>query len=341
MTVKTMVALAAALAGSAVLADKVTFASGAYLTGTAGRLSDGKLVFVSDDVGEVTVDISKIASLESAADHWVLSTDGSLEKRPVTVAGGAYALRESAGTKPLDMGGVKAIDPDIERWHGSVNLSASATRGNTVGEAATVIASVSRRWERDRLTASAGYYFDQSGDSKATKQKTTSRFEVQAQEDHFWSGSVYSYASGKYEFDRIMDLDYRYRLGAGLGYQWLENAGCAWGKVSFNQEFGLSYVDEKYAGKGKNQFLAARYAHHLAWTVASVDGLAFAHNLEFLPDTADPTGNYLVDADVGLTYAFRANWQLIAKIEWDYQKKVAETSKHSDLRYILGVGYAW
>ena len=49
----------------------------------------------------------------------------------------------------------------------------------------------------------------------------------------------------------------------------------------------------------------------------------------------------MIDTDAGLTYAFRANWQLIAKVEWDYKSKVGDRTKHSDIRYILGLGYKW
>ena len=50
---------------------------------------------------------------------------------------------------------------------------------------------------------------------------------------------------------------------------------------------------------------------------------------------------YLIDSDVGFTYAFMADWQLIGKIEWDYKSKVGAGAKHSDLRYLLGLGYKW
>ena len=110
----------------------------------------------------------------------------------------------------------EATDPEEEKWHGSINLSGSVTRGNTIGESATIVADASRRWEYDRLTTDLGYYFAQSGSSKDNKQKTDSRFEAQAQEDHFWTGKgFYNYVNGKYEFDRIMDLMYRWRLGVG------------------------------------------------------------------------------------------------------------------------------
>ena len=218
MKMKTIIAAFAAIAASAAFADKVTLASGSSLTGATGVIRDGKVTFVSDDLGEIQIPVDKIALLESDKDHVVAYLDGTEATKKVTVKDGV--LVEDG--KKLDMAKVKAVDPIVETWHGSFNVSATATRGNTVGESATILADVSRRWEKDRLTAGTGYFFNQSGDSKETKQKTVSRFELQAQEDHFWQPKLYTYVNGKYEFDRIMDLEYRARIGAGLGYQWFE-----------------------------------------------------------------------------------------------------------------------
>ncbi len=342
MNTKLILATLVALTSATLLADKVTLKSGSVLTGTAGQFAGGALNFTSDDLGKLTIPVAKIVKLEASNDHVIQYNDLSTETKKVTVANGALAVAENGTVKPLDMTNVKAVDPVPEKWHGSINFSGTVTRGNTVGESASVVADVSRRWEKDRLTASAGYYYAASGDSAESKQKTTSRFEAQAQEDHFWIGNkFYSYVNGKAEFDRIMNLKYRYRLGLGLGYQWFENKDFGFGKSSFNQEIGLTYVMEKYDHTQSDDYSAFRYAHHYVCDIASVSGLAFAHNLEFIPEMDDWSGNYLIDADAGFTYAFRANWQLIARIEWDYKKKVAQGTKHSDLRYILGLGYKW
>lgn len=327
----------ATLAATVALADKVTLVSGSYLTGTAGDFDGNTLKFTSDDLGEVAIDVSKIAALESDRTHVVRYRDLTTATLPVTVVNGAYQVGETA----LDMANVKDIDPAPEGWHGSVNFSGTVTRGNTVGESASLTADVNRRWEKDRLTADAGYYYAASGDSKQDKQKTTSRFEAQAQEDHFWSQKFYTYVNGKYETDRIMDLEYRWRVGLGGGYQWLENDDFGFGKVSFNQEVGLSYVGEKFEHVDDDNYGAFRYAHHLAWEIAAVKNLSFAHNLEWLPQVDEWADNYIIDADAGIVYKFSANWQLVAKVEWDYKSKVAPGTKHSDLRYILGLGYTW
>lgn len=338
MKLKTLTLAAVSLCSAALMADKVILKSGSHLTGTAGDVVGDSIKFVSDDLGEVTIKLANIKILESEREHTVKYLDNSTAKKYITVEDGALM----DGGKKLDMSKVKAVDPVEETWHGSVNLAAAMARGNTISESVSLSADLSRRWEKHRFTSALGYYFAQSGDTKADKQKTESRFELQAQEDYFFLPKVYGYANGKYEIDQIMELDYRLRLGAGIGYQWLEGVDVAGlGKMSFNQEFGVAWVREEYENGYEDDFATVRYAHHLTWDFTKAEGLQFFHNFEILPDVSDPCENYIIDADFGLSWAFSANWQLLAKFEWDYKSQVADGVKHSDLRYALGLGYKW
>lgn len=333
-----LIAAAAAAATLAVQADKVTLKSGSFLTGEAGEISGEELKFKSDDLGDISIKIANIASFESDRKHTIVFNDKTTAEKEIVVDEGALMVD---GDK-LDMSSVKAIDPEPEEWHGSINLSASMARGNTVSESATLLADAARRWEYNRFTSSLGYYFAQSGDSKDTKQKTASRFELTAQDDIFYFGEgFYTYVNGKYEFDKIMDLDRRIRLGAGVGYQWLEGADFGIGAVSFNQELGFSWVDEKYEHMDGDDYATLRYAHHLSWTPGMIENFDIVHNFEYLPDLEDMGDNYIIDADAGFTYMFLPSWQIIGKVEWDYSRRTAPGVKHSDLRYMLGLGYKW
>ena len=334
---KKLLVVMAAFAAGAAFADKVILKSGSSLTGEAGVINAGKLQFKSDDLGDIAIAIENITKLESARNHVVVYNDDTRENKILTVRNGAVC----DGTGELDMENVKTIDPEAEAWHGSLNATVTAARGNTVSETVSVFGDISRRWEKNRLTAAGGYYFAQSGDSKQTKQKTAQRVEVQAQDDLFLTTRLYGYANAKYEHDKIMFLDYRYRLGLGLGYQWLENAEYALGEVSFSQELGLAYIEERFESSFSDEYETLRYAHHLAWNPGLIENFDIVHNFEILPDLGDWTGNYIIDTDIGFTYAFSTSWQIIGKIEWDYKKKVADDTKHSDLRYLLGLGYKW
>lgn len=323
-------------------ADVVEFKSGSRLTGKVTNVTGGVVEFTADDVGPVKIPEGKISKLTTDEPNTLQYTDLSEEKVVLAYAEGAW---KAADGRVIDMASVKAVNPVAEKWHGSVNISASSAHGNTVSEKVAVLAAVSRRWESDRFTANGGYYFAQSGDSKDTKRKSEDRFVLTAQEDHFWANKIYSYLNGKYETDRILDLDRRYRLGAGLGYQWLENrAFDLTGTWSFNQEAGLEYVAESWRHSDPDadeSYASFRYAHHLKYTPRWVSSLAWFHNLEYHPQVDEWQDVYVINADLGFTTVVWAGWDLLAKIEWDYNSLPAAHAKNSDVRYLVGLGYKW
>ncbi len=338
MSNKAMIAALAATCALAASADTLVFKSGSRLEGTVVRITGGEVTFKSEDIGEVKISQDKLVSIETKESATVQYNDRTRAEGVVAMKDGKYTLDK----KELDMGDVKAVNPEEEAWHGSVGFSGTAARGNTVSEKATILADANRRWEKDRVTANFGYYFAQNGTDRDNKEKTEDRIELTAQEDHFWATKVYSYVNGKYERDGINNLQYRYRAGLGMGYQWLEGQTFeSTGKWSFNQEAGLTYIKEKYEHLSDDDRCAFRYAHHLSWTPRWVDKLFFTHNLEYLPDVDDWEESYMIDADVGVDYAFSPDWTLFGKIEWDYNSNPGEHTKKSDFRYTLGVGYKW
>ena len=263
MSNKSLVAALAAACALAAAADTLVFKSGSRLEGEVVRITGGEVTFKSDDVGEVKVKAEKLVSIETKKPATVQYNDRSRRDGVVAMKDGKYTLNK----EELDMGDVKAVNPEEEAWHGSVGFSGTAARGNTVSENATVLADLNRRWESDRLTANFGYFFAQNGTSRYNKEKTEDRIDFGTQFDHFWVTKVYSYVNGRYERDGINNLQYRYRAGTGVGYQWLEGQTFeSTGKWSINQEVGLTYIKEKYEHIGDDDRCAFRYAHHVAWT---------------------------------------------------------------------------
>ena len=337
---KKQIALAACFAASAVFADKVYLKSGSFLSGTAGVIQNNVLKFTSDDLGDVSIKVENIAKIESERLHVVQHNDNSSEEVALTVKDGAYYVAD----KKLDMSTVKATDPAVETWHGSVNGAFNAARGNTVENSWSILANVNRRWEKDRFNANFGYYYSEKGTATTDTTKSTDRWEAEAQHDHFWFPSVYNYENVRYDRDRIQELNMRIRLGAGLGYQWLEKRMFeSTGKWSFNQELGVNWVKEEYAipsDAKENGYAALRYAHHLNYLPKWNEGLELFHNLEYLPEV-DDWEKYLAKADIGFTTKLIYDFDLIAKIEWEFNSKPAANRKKEDVRYIVGLGYKW
>ena len=55
----------------------------------------------------------------------------------------------------------------------------------------------------------------------------------------------------------------------------------------------------------------------------------------------DEWEKFLAKADIGFTTKLIYDFDLIAKIEWDYNSKPANDRKKDDTRYIVGLGYKW
>ena len=337
---KAILMVGAALLAGAAFADKVTLKSGSFLTGEAGLIQEGKLLFKSDDLGDLKIDITNIKSIDAAKNHVVQYYDNSTEEKILNIKDGE--LYDGKGK--LDMANVKATDPAMETWHGSVHVGFNATRGNTYEDNAAIEANVNRRWEKDRLNADFGYYYGKQGKTGAGREKTEDRWAIAAKHDHFWTAGAYNYEDLKWERDVIQDLNARYRVGLGGGYQWLDNSVFeSTGKWSFKQELGVNYINEDYENNDdekKSGFCALRYGHHLGYIPKWTDGLKFFHNLEILPEV-DEWEKFLANADVGFTTKLIYDFDLIAKIEWDYNSQPANDRKKSDYRYIVGLGYQW
>ena len=341
MDLKRTIALAAAFAAAAAFADRITLKSGSFLTGRVAAVSGDEITFKSDDLGEIKIKVANVASLADAGEHVVRYADNTRETKRLAVEKGAYV----SGKEPLDMAKVKDIDPPEEKWHGSVNLAYSAARGNTVESSATALVNVNRRWEKDRFNGDFGYYFSENGKSDGENQKTKDKWEVELKHDHFWLRKVYSYEDLKWERDMLQDLRARYRVGLGLGYQWLENEKFeSTGTWSFNQEFGANWIKEEYDGSSAtdsdNGFCALRYGHHLAWAPVWAEGVNVFHNAEILPDTEE-WEKFISKCDVGISAKVVYDFDVLAKIEWEYNSRPAGDRKYDDIRYILGLGYQW
>lgn len=342
MRLHLLISAAAAFVCAAGFADTVLFKSGASLTGTVKSIQGGVIEFASDDVGDVSIKEEKVASITTVKPSEILYADERRSTGVLAMSNGVYTVAANgAPAAPLNMKNVKTVNPEKSAWHGSVNFSYTAVRGNTYSDTGTVLADIKRRWEHDRLAGDFGYFVARQGTSKETETKNTDRINAGAQHDHFWTTKFYHYESLRYEHDRIADLEWRYRVGLGLGYQWLDGQDLAsTGKWSFNQEAGFGIIAERYrlTSDPESEYLSFRYAHHLTYLPKWYKDLKLFHNLEYLPDLED-TSVYLVNADIGFTTQLSKSWQLIAKAEWEYNSNASESAKRSDIRYILGLGY--
>ncbi len=313
-------------------ADEVFFKSGDKLTGTVKSVSGGKMVFDSKVAGKITLNLDDIRTFTTTESNKFVSKDGS-----VIVSAVAPSSQDGnviVANRQLAMSQIDKVNPEPIKWTGKVGASATLIRGNTDSTSVSLGFDAARRSEIFRLSV-AGSYFTEEQKNLSTKEShmTADNWYLKGQADWFFTAKNFFYLNAKYERDRIALLDYRFMPGVGYGYQWIERDN-----FNFSTEAGLTYTKEEYMDEDgeKNDFMTARFAYHLDYTVLSK--VKLYHNLEYIPNLED-SGVFLVNADAGVQAPLTARLSLDSKIVYAYNSSPADDRYRTDTRYLVGLSW--
>jgi len=332
-----ILALASALAlagGAAVaMADEVQFKNGDRLTGKIGEVGGGKLVIETEVAGKVSVDLAKVKTFASTRPVEIRMKDGTVINAPVAAAGDGQVA--PAGRPAISLGDVKALNPPWRKWAGTLTAGGILTRGNSSTESINVTALVERRDEFDRITLGGSYlYGRERAPGTGVRNTTTDAWNASAKYDYFVSPKLYAYGLGKVERDRIAKLDLRVSPDVGMGYQWVERPD-----LKFATEAGVGWVYENYAEAEDQDHFVARFAvYRLEKKLA--DAITLTQTLEYLPSVEDLT-DFNVNATTGMRVTLTQTMFTQFLLEWKHDATPAPGAQKNDLRYTVGVGWAF
>ena len=332
---------------SPVLADVISFKSGDRLTGKLVKIEDGKVVFEANEVGSVTIDLTRIESFstdEPVELHLVDKT--VIEARILAAEEDRFRTDKTdlLAAQTFDIANLYAINPAPKaepKWSGSVSAGLTSTHGNTFTEAGSVAVDAQRRTEKDRINIDGLYLIQRAEEEDSVtgeKNKVTTQESVTfgGKYDHFLTEKVYAFVNGSFKKDHIADLDRRLVGGLGLGYQWVDEQS-----MHFNTDLGFAEVCEQYTTHGevtKTDEVSLQMGYHFDWQ--ATQRFAFMHNLMYFPSLGDPADYFLtIDAEVraSLTESMFANFKTIVDYDSTPGKRVGTT----DVQYIMGVGWTF
>ena len=323
---------------STAFADEIQFLNGDRLTGKIKSAADGKILITTDVAGDVSVDMAKVKTFTTTepielhiGEKNVIKTTVGSATQPGTVQaaaaggapGGAVAIKD-----------IKSINPPPVKWTGAIGVNGLITRGNSNTENLGITIDAVRRAEQDRITFDAGYLYGRQKDpDTGVRSTTTDNWFIFGKYDYFFTKKFYGFASSRFERDRIADLKLRFTPAGGVGYQWIEKAD-----MHFFTEGGLAWVYEDFENADSEDHLALRLAYHIDKKIN--DKVNFFHDLEYLPSIED-ISDYNINADAGVRVTMTKNMFTEFKIEWKFDPEPAPDAASNDLRYILGVGWAF
>lgn len=319
-------------------ADEVLLKNGDHLSGTIVRLTDGKLVLESDVAGEVTIGLADVQTLSTVDPVEVHLKDGTIfDRRLVASQPNQFGIETDgtlrAQTFPLtDLASINPPPKPAPKWTGSISAGVTATSGNTSTLTANAGAGVSRRSEKDRITAGFDYAKGrQKNPATGGKITTEDWWRVQGQYDYFVSKKLFVFGNGRYEKDGVALLDRRVVVGGGAGYQWIESP-----ETTFSTNVGVASLYEKFSNQTtSNSELSLQAGYHLDKQLNGT--VKLGHDLTYFPSFDDFGDYYLTttaDLQASLTKTMFASFKTI----FNYDATPAAGRGSTDVKYILSVG---
>lgn len=315
-------------------ADTVWLKNGDRMTGNILLLDNGKLLLETDYAGSITLNMSKISTLETnhpllvKLDQFTTQTSKSLRAGPE----GSVKLINGDTPQTIALADIKQLmvpKPVIEdlRWKGTVSFSADYKKKENDIKDYGLDVSTELRHGLWRHALDTEYDYETKNAAKKTE-----RFEAAYALDRFITEQWFWKNKAKYTNDQLEELRNQQTMGTGPGYQFWDNELGALAvssllnhnKYKFDsgekQSFNSSTVSWDY-----NRYISGKTLE--LYTKGDV-GMPFISDID-----------YILDSEAGVRYKLNSWAALTLKAEWN---KVS--SKYGDLndrRYLIGVGVGW
>ncbi|MEO4045824.1 DUF481 domain-containing protein [Pseudomonas sp. CAU 1711] len=331
---RSLLCVALAACSTPLLADTVWLKNGDKLSGSILLLSGGKLMLQTDYAGSVTLDVRKIATLESDQALLVKQDDfiGEHAKSLRPAGQGLVELVNGETPRVVELASISQMLPpkplvqDLV-WSGNLDFSADYKRAENDIENYAIDLDTEARHGAWRHGIVAEFDHETKNDERKSE-----RVELGYDLDRFLTERFFWQGQLKYSHDRIEELKIQRTVGTGPGYQFWDDALGAFSLAGlFNRN------DFVFADGGSEHFNSAAmewdYRRYLSGKTLELYtqgelGAPFVDEID-----------YIIDAEAGLRYKLNSWAALSLKAEWD---KVA--SQHGDTnerRYLIGLGVGW
>ena len=240
-------------------ADVLKLKNGDVINGTWERVVGGSLVFKSDVMGEITVDISKIESLETTTPAVALLPKGATVKGRLEVTPqGKWQLVPSAPAAAQPVEQFVAAYPEkklakLERnmhakpwqdWNGTTNLGYSLITGDTQSRSFNAnvgathilpnVPGMSVKWRSNFfLTA----LFSHAKSSGSPTEISSNTFSSGLRQDRLFESSNFVFGLMQYDYIQPQGIKLRQTYGGGFGRDIIHNP-----KLDVSLLGGLTYV---------------------------------------------------------------------------------------------------
>jgi putative salt-induced outer membrane protein YdiY len=314
-------------------ADEVWLKNGDHLSGKVVSLESGTLLFNTSYAGDLSIKWAEVVNLKTDAPIKVVLGDETAAQGLVTPGDpGRVKVKTEEIAEPLTvaLANVTTINPKPPMTtKARVNVGASFTSGNTDTQQIYADGEFMARTDQNRYTI-GGLYKRSENNNVKTDDKKLGYMKY----DHFLTKKWYAYANATAEQDDFKDLDLRYTMGIGSGYQFIESE-----RTNLSFELGVSYVNENYIVAEDNSFAAGRWGLRFDHYILpkSLQYFLYHTGLQSLEESND----LVLLTQTGFRIPFYKSLNLTAQMNWEYDKSPSPGKEKNDYAYIVTLGYLW
>ncbi len=312
-------------------AAEVRLTNGDRLTGEIVKMDAEVIVIKTVYAGKLSIKRDQVVCVKTTKDHsFLLQSKKVLTGRAECSSLGLLEIvnAQTNTSESLALTDLKAINPPPgTRWKGNVVAGGSMASGNTDSRGVNSSAMLQFRADHHRGTIRAKGNYNETNDVIDVQNASGS-----LKYDYFLSKKLFTYSQGLIEHDKFQDLDLRYTVGPGLGYQFIESSS-----ISLFAEAGISYVNENRAVSVNQDYTSGRWSVGFNWQIIP-DRLKFFHLHEGYVRMEDPD-EFFLRSQQGFRLPLVQSFYATFEFDYDYNNRPALGKKNSDRRYIFGLTY--
>jgi putative salt-induced outer membrane protein len=321
MSLRNLVCLLSALtlSPSLVAADQVTLKNGDRITGQIVKKDGDKLTVKSELMGEVTIPWSAVTAITSSEPLVVVLPGGKSVTGSLSASEGKVQVTTSGGTETAPLADVSAVRNAAEQqewerlqhpslsqlWKGYADLGLALTRGNARTTSLTTAFRASRETKADKIAL----HFDEisaSADISGETVATARAIRGGVSYNRNVGPRLFIDLFNDYEYDKFQDLDLRFLLGGGLGYNATKSDRVQLGLVG-----GVNYDRARFSTDLTRNSADAYFGDDLSYRLS---GLTSVHQSFRVYPNLSQTGDYRIDFDIGAVTTLKKwlGWQVTA-----------------------------
>lgn len=327
----TCIALHLALTTSA-LADTLTLINGDHITGTVTTISGGMLLIRTEHIGALTIPAAQVAGITKKGKMHVKTASGAKLTGTLSNVDGQQVLTTASGTQVVAISELTEAAEDhiaaVEAeptWTTTADLGWTLSKGNSDTE--------SRSFHLDSIATQGkfehrGYaYWDADEAQEVTTRDT---FDTGYDLRYYFRKKWYALGSIGYFKDELKEIDSRYTVGAGLGYQFFNHS-----IASLSTDLGVTMVFEDLAGESESNPALRWGVDYFRWLRPRQVEYFYGHEVLKILDSER---GEVYKVNTGIRFHLSERWHANARLDLIHETEPPVGNRNSDITYSVGFG---